>query len=493
MKIPIRLIVTLLSCCALWAQAGPVGTEFPVNTYTLNAQGDSSVAINQDGGFVVVWESFGQDGSGFGVFGRRYDATGTPMGSEFQVNTTTLGNQFSPVVAMDASGAFVVAWEGVGHDGSQYGVAARRFASDGTPIGSDFTVNTHTADNQRSVSLAVEPAGRFVVVWSSYGQDGSGYGVFARRFNSSGTPASAEFQVSTSTALDQFAGGNAVTTDAAGNIVVAWQSPDGSAAGIFAQRFDAANARRGGEFQVSTFTLGRQEDPLASSDPYGNFTVLWNSWTHPGDDSSWGVFGRRYTNTGAALGGEFQVNLTTYTGQQTGGIAMQPSGNFVVVWYSALQDGDHLGIFGRRYAGDGSPLSGEFQVNTFTTGEQNLPAVSINASGDFVVTWYSFEQDGSDVGIFGQRFHCDPLPAAVTDLRVELAQNGTNLHFGWGDVTGADDYVVMQDSSATGPFVVMTGSAADGGSGLMVPIPPGVLRYYLVAGRNADCGLGPLR
>jgi len=110
-----------------------------------------------------------------------------------------------------------------------------------------------------------------------------------------------------------------------------------------------------------------------------------------------------------------------------------------------------------------------------------------------VVTWYSFEQDGSDVGIFGQRFHCDPQPAAVNDLTVELALNGTKLHFGWDDATGADDYVVMQDSSAAGPFVVMTGSAADGGSGLMVPIPPGTFRYYLVAGRNTDCGLGPLR
>jgi hypothetical protein len=229
------------------------------------------------------------------------------------------------------------------------------------------------------------------------------------------------------------------------------------------------------------------------SDPYGNFIVTWNSWTHPSDGSSWGVFAQRYTSAGAALGGEFMVNMETYSGQITGGIAMEPTGDFTVVWYSALQDGDNLGIFGRRYAGDGSHLGPEFQINSFTTGEQNLPAIAVNAAGDFVVTWYSFEQDGSDVGIFGQRFHCQPQPAPVADLSLSLAQNGTKLHLGWSDASGASDYVVMQDGSPAGAFVTMTGMAADGDVGLMVPIPPGTFRYYLVAGRNPDCGLGPLR
>jgi len=503
MRALIVLIAALLSCGVLRAQNGPVGGEFPVNTHTLHTQGDSAVAMDAAGNFVVVWESLGQDGSippSFNVYGRRYDAAGFPLGGEFLINTVTAGNQFSPAIAMDAAGGFVVAWEGTNQDGSQYGVAARSFASDGTPLGDQFTVNAHTPDNQRSVSLAMDGAGRFVVVWSSFGQDGAGYGVFARRFSAAGTPLSGEFQVNASTLSDQFSGGAAVTSDPAGNLVVAWESPDGSAAGIYARRFDAANAPRGGEMRVNAFTLGRQVDPSVVSDPLGNFVVVWNAWTHPADGSSWGVFGQRYTGAGAALGGEFKVNIENYSGQITGGIAMEPSGNFTVVWYSALQDGDNLGIFGRRYAreqdplGPGpKPLGGEFQVNSFTTGEQNLPAIAVNATGDFVVTWYSFEQDGDDQGIFGQRFHCDPIPGMVSALTVDLAHNGTQLHFGWDDAAGADDYVVMQDASAAGSFMNMTGTAPDGASGLMVPLPPGTFRYYLVAGRNGSCGYGPLR
>ena len=47
---------------------------------------------------------------------------------------------------------------------------------------------------------------------------------------------------------------------------------------------------------------------------------------------------------------------------------------------------------------------GEFPINTYTTGNQGAPVVAMNASGEFVVTWISYGQDGSDYGIVGQRF-----------------------------------------------------------------------------------------
>ena len=51
-------------------------TEFQVNTYTQSSQNDPSITGLSDGGFVVTWGSDGQDGSGYGVFGQRFDANG---------------------------------------------------------------------------------------------------------------------------------------------------------------------------------------------------------------------------------------------------------------------------------------------------------------------------------------------------------------------------------------------------------------------------------
>jgi hypothetical protein len=91
------------------------GSEFQVNTYTQFAQYDSSVAALSDGGFVINWMSYGQDGPSrdSGIYAQRYDATGTPVGQEFHVNTTTDSFQERPAVVGLA--AFVITWRAPAH------------------------------------------------------------------------------------------------------------------------------------------------------------------------------------------------------------------------------------------------------------------------------------------------------------------------------------------------------------------------------------------
>jgi len=112
-----------------------VGSEFQVNTWTTDIQGNPSVSSLSNGGFVVVWESgcrasecTPQDGSGFGVYGQRFDSNGNKVGSEFQVNTWTTDIQGNPSVSSLANGGFVVVWESKGQDGSDYGVFGRIFS-----------------------------------------------------------------------------------------------------------------------------------------------------------------------------------------------------------------------------------------------------------------------------------------------------------------------------------------------------------------------------
>jgi hypothetical protein len=117
--LPAALMATML-CPPLLAQAdSPIaGPEFLVNSYTIKNQEYPSVAMDGDGDFVVAWQSFTQDGSDHGVYAQRYDSNGNPQGSEFRVNTHTIGNQLYPSVAIDTDGDFVVAWQSYGQDGS---------------------------------------------------------------------------------------------------------------------------------------------------------------------------------------------------------------------------------------------------------------------------------------------------------------------------------------------------------------------------------------
>ena len=137
--------------------------------------------MDADGNFVVAWESHAQDGSGYGIYAQRFDASGTPIGSEFRVNTWTFADQFLPAVAMDHWGNFVVTWQSPNQDSSDDGIFAQRFDSTGMPMGSEFRVNAHTADNQRNPAVAGDGWGNYVFAWESDLQDGSGYGIYARR------------------------------------------------------------------------------------------------------------------------------------------------------------------------------------------------------------------------------------------------------------------------------------------------------------------------
>ena len=382
------------------ATAQLLGPEFQVNTYTTGFQGNSAVAADALGNFVVVWSSYLQDGSSRGVFGQRFNSAGSAVGSEFLVNSYTTSDQAYPAVAADSSGSFVVAWESLGQDGSSYGVFAQQFNSAGSPLGSEVPVNGFTEGQQRRPAVAASGSGNFVVVWDSFGQDGWGFGVFGRRYDSAGAPLGSEFQVNTYTANSQW--NPAVAADGSGNFVVVWASADqdGSGDGVFGQRFNSVGSPVGSEFPVNTYTTNDQWYPAVAADGSGNFVAVWQSY---GQDGEWdGVFGQRFNSVGSAVGSEFLVNSYTTGGQRRPAVAADGSGNFVVVWVGEGQN-DYGGIFGQRFSLSGGPVGSEFLVNTENTPNQRYPAVAAEVSGNFVVVWESDGQDGSGYGVFGKR------------------------------------------------------------------------------------------
>src|SRR5262249_23799433 len=143
----------------------PQGGEFRVNTYTTGTQGHAAVAADGGGNFVVVWDGAGP-GDDSGVVGQRYASTGTPLGGGVLVNTTTPPAPQTPAVAADATGNFVVVWAGAtGVDPD--GIVGRRYDSTGTPRGSEFQVNTYTPLAQNDPAVAMDGGG-FVVTWDGF-------------------------------------------------------------------------------------------------------------------------------------------------------------------------------------------------------------------------------------------------------------------------------------------------------------------------------------
>ena len=385
----------------------PTASEYQISSSDPFSQLSTHIEANSIGNYVVTWQSNGQDGSGWGVYARQYNSAGVPQGNEFQVNTYTRKDQFVPHVAMDSAGNFVIVWESFLQDGDRYGIYGQRFNSAGTPLGSEFRVNTTTVNGQHDAYIAMTPNGNFVVVWGSILQDGSVEGIYGQRYNSAGVPIGGEFQVNTYTPDTQKQ--PTVSIDDNGNFVVTWESfgQDGNGWGIYAQRFDAAGMPQGNEFRANTTTSGDQFEGKVRMTPTGEFVITWSSYGQ--DGSGWGVYAQRYDAAGVPQGNEFQVNTYTKGDQNSANLSITTNGNFLIVWQSRSQDGNGLGCFGRLYNSAGTPLSGEFQLNTYTAGDQSLPFAAMDASGNIYTVWSS-RQDGYGWGVYGKRYDANGNP-----------------------------------------------------------------------------------
>ncbi len=90
----------------------PLNDECLVNSVTADtqrlAETGNAVAAWPDGHYLVTWTSAGQDGDGKGVYAQRFNADGSTLGSEFQVNTTTDRKQHNSSAAAAADGSSVI-------------------------------------------------------------------------------------------------------------------------------------------------------------------------------------------------------------------------------------------------------------------------------------------------------------------------------------------------------------------------------------------------
>jgi hypothetical protein len=360
------------------------------------------IARLTNGSFVIVWESNGQDGSLYGVYGQRYASSGLRVGGAFRVNATTANVQRWPSIAPLKSGGFVVTWTSLQDPGGSYGVYGRRFTAAGAALGGEFPVNTYKPNTQQSSSVAGLADGGFAVTWMSSGQDGSTWGVYGQRFAASGAIAGVEFPVNTfKTGAQSYP---SVAGLVAGGFVVAWQSAgeDGSGNGVYFRRYLPSGAAAGGELRANTHTPSDQLDPSVAALAGGTFVVAWTSAGQ--DGSGGGIFAQRFTAAGVKSGAEFGVNSYKPGNQSEAALAALTGGGFAASWTSFGQDGSGKGVYAQRYSAGGVLVGNEFRVNAYGTGNQSQSSTAGLAANGLGVAWTSAGQDGSSDGVYAMRF-----------------------------------------------------------------------------------------
>ncbi|MCT7973618.1 S8 family serine peptidase [Laspinema olomoucense] len=376
-----------------------IGSEFQVNTYTNKLQWQPSVASLADGGFVIAWASEEQDGSSFGIYGQRYDNKGNPIGNEFKINNSTNNLQWNPSVTGLSDGGFIVTWGSTNGGESGFDIYGQMYDNLGNVVGNEFQITTSSSGASSRSSVTGLGDGGFVVSWVSAESDG---GILAKRYDKNGMSLGNPFPVHIASTQTMYQDGLSITSLTDGSFVVTWASDkyDDNSFDIYGQRFDMNGEITGNSFKINTYIAGSQLLPSVAALTEGGFVVTWHS--NGQDGSSWGVYGQRYDSMGNPLGEEFKANSYTDNFQRNSSVTALKDGGFVVSWNSNGQDGSSLGVYGQRYDSSGTPLGNEFLINTETNNSQHIPYLDTLNDGSFIATWTSEEQDGDGGGIYGQ-------------------------------------------------------------------------------------------
>jgi hypothetical protein len=203
----------------------------------------------REGGWAAVWTMNYDEEVALRVF----DPAGQPLTPDIQVNPAGDGNrQDYPDVAEGRDGNLIVVYL-TGATPTPDDVLVRMMAPLGAaPLTQPALATTLAGSgyNEREPRVASNARGGFVAVWQGY--DGSGRGVWLRRFNEQGRAFGGQKRVNQNTASDQR--DPQIEMDALGNALIVWS--DDQANQIKARYYDPYAQPYGGEFVVNSLALG---------------------------------------------------------------------------------------------------------------------------------------------------------------------------------------------------------------------------------------------
>ena len=381
----------------------PSGAEFTILGSIPGDQVWPSISLLPSGG-IISWQDNVVDKSGSGVGGALLSAR-FGAGRTFGVNKVAAGNQMYPRVQLLANGNTIHVWQC--NVAGTPGIYAR-LAKGSNFYTIDTRLNTYLKDHQADPAVAALPDGSAVIAWASYGEDGSMWGVFARKLSAKGVASPAkEFQVNQFSQFNQRK--PTVATLANGNFVICWVSEQeraNNSVDVYARIFTAAGAPVTDEIPVNSAANPCDTPDVAPLND-GGFTVVWAQKDLANPTNSWDIWGRAFSASGSPQVADFRINTFLANDQYRPKIASGPSGS-LVVWTSMAQDGSREGVFGRFLQAGTAVAGSEMQINTTTISQQLHPAVAWNGVNNFLVVWTSFA-GASGVGpsgfdLYGQAF-----------------------------------------------------------------------------------------
>jgi len=348
-----------------------IGSNFKVNMGegTVYQEYPPSVAMDASGGFVICWtdDNYNDD-----IYAQRYDSSGQAVSSNFRVNDDeTPYRQVAPSVSVNTCGDFVVCWQCM----RDWYIFARRYNSSGDPLGSSFKVNDRdsTYYQHYSPSIAMDSSGAFIVCWEDKrnGDDD----IYAQRYNSYGNTIGVNFRVNNDEGTsDQW--GSSVSIGSSGEFIICWQDKRNGNWDIYAQRYTPDGDTSGTNFKMNDDQGSKNQENPSVSGGSGKWLVCWTDYRNGRHNQD--IYAQRLNYRGKLGSGNFLVNDDIGTADELRPVvAVSDSGNFVVCWTDGRRG--HWDIYAQRFDSKGQAMGINFRVNDDTgTEDQQYPSISMD-------------------------------------------------------------------------------------------------------------------
>ena len=421
-----------------------VGGEHLVNSTVDGEQTTASLAVLNNGSYVVVWQSSHYHSENkpienHKIFGQLFSANGEKIGNEFQIYSYKYDYSIEtgPSVAPLNDAGFVVTWDSQASNYNEREVFAQLFDSEISPplVGGAFQVNATTDNTQWHSNLTTLSNGNFVVTWDSYLSTDK-----AQIFDATGSKVGSELEMTSSSQFN-IENGDVVPLKGGGFVVVSELSVNGGVGGVTAQIYSSNGTPIGTELLVETGLTGGA-NPTASPLKDNSFVVVW--------DDDYSINASRFDEFGAQVGNKFEVATGSTDWYKYPVITGLTDGGFVVAWstFPGANNSDY-DVFAQIYDKHSLPVGGKFQVNTYSNYSQKTPDIATLNDGGFVITWESVRQDGYGNGIYAQRYDSEGnalgevtlseiFPNEVTGTTSDDILNGTTGNDNISPLEGAD-------------------------------------------------------
>ncbi|GAB3471435.1 hypothetical protein GCM10027321_43260 [Massilia terrae] len=393
------------------------------------------LATLSNGTFAAAWQ-----GSDSAIWGQLHDLNGNAVGSPFAITSgSDAAVESQPALGMLAGGRFVAAYTLQQLDGSSQ-VAFRIVEANGS-VGAQVVAGA----NASMAAVTGLADGSFMLAWTSGGQ------VHLQHESATGAPVGSEQVLGAlGTAYNP-----SLTALSNGDYAVSWgEIGDGNVYTATGSNLSpGAVTTDGAAANVMTAAPLSHVTALAG----GGYVVAWDSYSNDTRGFSMSdIFFQRFDNGGHALGAIQQANLDGGSGHFDAEVAATPDGGFVVAWQGP--DADGMGVFGRRYAADGSAVDGhEFQINQMAQGNQTSPALTSFTNGGFATAWI-------DSGASGSTIEARVLVGSGSSGSTSSGSTGSGSTSG-GGTSGGTTGTGSTGSGSTGTGSTSGGSTDTSGTG----------------------------